>query len=76
VFVRVQRRPTRTEPEELQTYLAQLKDYVTFKGAGYYDFTGDPELTLDHYLDGDHIRPEWKRESTENFLRRMRPFLQ
>lgn len=76
VFVRVQRRPTRVEPAELQTYLAQLKDYVTFKGAGFYDFTGDPELTLDHYLDGDHIRPEWRRESTENFVRRMQPFLQ
>lgn len=76
VFVRVQRRPTRTEPEALKTYLAQLKDYVTFKGAGFYDFTGDPELTLDHYLDGDHIRPEWRRESTEHFVRRMRPFLQ
>lgn len=80
VFVRVQRRPTpagpRAESEELRIYLAQLKDYVTYKGAGYHDFTGDPELTLDHYLDGDHIRPEWKRESTENFLRRMQPFLQ
>jgi hypothetical protein len=76
VFVRVQRRPTRTEPAELKTYLAQLEDYVTFKGAGFYDFTGDPELTLDHYLDGDHIRPEWRRESTDHFVRRMQPFLQ
>lgn len=79
VFVRVQRRPTptgpRVEAEELQTYLAQLKDYLAFKGAGFYDFTGDPELTLDRYLDGDHIRPEWKRESTDLFLRRMQPFL-
>jgi hypothetical protein len=49
---------------------------VTFKGAGFYDFTGDPELTLDHYLDGDHIRPEWRRESTDHFVRRMRQFLQ
>ncbi len=80
VFVRVQRRPRENGPpvqsQRLQAYVAQLKEYLSKNGVGFYDFTGDSELTLDHYLDGDHIRPEWRRESTENFLQRMGAYLQ
>jgi hypothetical protein len=80
VFVRIQKRPTKEGPPvqspALQGYIAQLQSYLARNGAGFYDFTGDPELTLDHYLDGDHIRPEWKRESTEHFMRRMQAYLQ
>jgi hypothetical protein len=79
VFVRVQRRPTAQGPaaptRQLQDYLAALREYLARNGAGFHDFTGDPQLTLDHYLDGDHIRPEWKQASTQNFLERMREFL-
>jgi hypothetical protein len=75
VFVRVQRRPTPDGPPrqsaELLGYMQKLREYLAQSGAEFYDFTGDPELTLDHYLDGDHIRPEWKAQSTELFLRRL-----
>jgi hypothetical protein len=75
VFVRVQRRPTIQGPpaqsRELQSYMSGLRAYFAGNGIQFYDFTGDPELTLDHYLDGDHIRPEWKPESTGLFLRRL-----
>lgn len=75
VFVRVQRRPTAQGPKvqspQLQAYLADLRHYLAKHQVGFYDFTGDPELTLERYLDGDHIRPEWKRGSTENFLLRL-----
>jgi len=80
VFVRVQRRPTKNGPpaqsSELQAYLSKLRAYFAQSGVQFYDFTGDPELTLEHYLDGDHIRPEWKPESTELFLRRMQKAFQ
>ncbi|HEX4241930.1 MAG TPA: hypothetical protein VHZ53_10995 [Steroidobacteraceae bacterium] len=75
VFIRVQRRPTPSgpppQPPELVRYMARLEAYLAASGAGFYDFTGDPELTLDRYLDGDHIEPSWKAASTELFLRRL-----
>ena|SRR5450631_3410222 len=80
VFVRVQRRPTPSGPPvqspELQAYMQEMRAYLAQSGTQLYDFTGDPELTLDHYLDGDHIRPEWKAQSTELFLRRLKPAFQ
>jgi hypothetical protein len=80
VFVRVQRRPTVDGPPsqrpELVRYIARLKDYLAGNGAGFYDFTGDPELTLDHYMDGDHIRESWRAASTELFLRRLHRYFQ
>jgi len=80
VFVRVQRRPTPYGPPaqtpELVRYVAKLQGYLAGNGVGFYDFTGDPELTLDHYLDGDHIRAAWKPASTELFLRRLQIYFQ
>jgi hypothetical protein len=75
VFVRVQRRPTSSGPPpqtpELVRYVAKLRSYLSGNGVGFYDFTGDPELTLDRYLDGDHIRDGWKPASTDLFLQRL-----
>jgi hypothetical protein len=80
VFVRVQRRPTAHGPPpqrpELVHYIARLERYLAANGAGFYDFTGDPELTLDHYIDGDHIRATWKSASTELFVRRLHAYFQ
>jgi hypothetical protein len=79
VFVRVQRRPTAYGPppqsQDLLRYMAKLKAYLAASGAGFHDFTGDPELTLEHYLDGDHIDPAWKAASTDLFLRRLDGYL-
>jgi hypothetical protein len=78
VFVRVQRRPAPAGPPpqspELLRYTAALEAYLARSGVGFYDFTGDPELTLDHYLDGDHIDPSWRPESTDLFLRRLHDY--
>jgi hypothetical protein len=75
VFVRVQRRPSRTGPpaqsRALQDYMIKLQAYFSQQGVQFYDFNGDPELTLDRYLDGDHIRPSWKPQSTELFMKRL-----
>jgi hypothetical protein len=75
VFIRVQRRPSPVGPPaqrpELAAYVAKLRVYLARNGVEFHDFTGDPELTLDHYMDGDHIRADWRPESTLNFLRRL-----
>lgn len=75
VFVRVQRRPTPAGPPEqsprLTKYIHDLREYLRQEGVGFYDFTGDPELPLALYGDGDHIAPGALAASTENFHRRL-----
>jgi hypothetical protein len=59
-FVRVQRRPEGNrppaEPPALVRYLDHFRQWAESHGACFYDETGDPELTLDLYEDGDHFR--------------------
>ena len=59
-FVRVQRRPVGDKPPaqspELLRYIADLRAWAESHGKCFYDETGDPELTLDLYEDGDHVR--------------------
>jgi hypothetical protein len=59
-FVRVQRRPEENRPPpqspELSRYIADFRAWAESQGACFYDETGDPELTLDLYEDGDHFR--------------------
>jgi hypothetical protein len=80
VFVRVQRRPTRNGPPlqspELVRYIGRLKAYLGSAGAGFYDFTGDPELPLSAYSDGDHIGAEFEDMSTRLFVTRLQQYLQ
>ncbi|MCC7383850.1 MAG: hypothetical protein IT384_18555 [Deltaproteobacteria bacterium] len=75
VFVRVQRRPTPVGPPEqsprLAKYIHDLREYLGQQGMSFYDFTGDPELSLALYGDGDHIAPGALAASTENFHRRL-----
>lgn len=78
-FVRVQRRPVGNRPPEqskaLQEYVAKLRDYVVSHGAVWRDDTGDPELTLDMYGDGDHLASGWRTRYTEILFDRVRPLL-
>lgn len=78
VFVRVQERPSEKgalqNPPELQKYMVDLRKYITAHGAELYDFTGDPELPLSAYHDGDHI--EDQKKYTELFYRRLGDILQ
>jgi len=74
-FVRVQRRPINNRPPEqspeLQRYVADLKVWLESNGACFHDDTGDPDLTLDLYEDGDHVGD--RRRYTEIFRKRLDP---
>ena len=77
MFIRVQDRPAENgaipDPPELQAYMRDLKTYLTEHNALLYDFTGDPELPLSVYHDGDHIKDQ--KKYTELFFRRVGDFL-
>jgi hypothetical protein len=74
-FVRVQRRPVGGRPPEqspaLQRYVSELGTYLMRNGAEFRDDTGDPELTLDMYEDGDHIARHARTRYTELFFERL-----
>ena len=74
-FVRVQRRPAGGRPPvqtaALQTYVADLRRHVEARGHLFHDETGDPELTLDMYDDGDHITPGARARYTRHFHERL-----
>jgi hypothetical protein len=75
-FVRVQRRPIDNRPPAqsaaLIRYMEQLRAYVETRGAMLRDDTGDPELTLEMYGDGDHLKRESRERYTEIFFDRQR----
>ena len=79
-FVRVQRRPIGGRPPyqspALQRYMRDLRAYVEARGALLRDDTGDPELTLDMYEDGDHIAAASRRRYTEILVNRLAPLFQ
>lgn len=72
-FVRVQRRPVDNRPPEqspeLQRYVADMKAWAEANGACFHDDTGDPEMTLDLYEDGDHVAD--RRRYTDIFRKRL-----
>jgi hypothetical protein len=74
-FVRVQRRPVGGRPpeqsEKLVRYVSDLREWLGRSGALFHDDTGDPEMTLDLYSDGDHVGD--KRRYTDIFRRRLDP---
>jgi hypothetical protein len=74
-FVRVQRRPVNGRPPEqspeLVRYTAELEAWLEANGALFHDDTGDPEMTLDLYRDGDHVND--RRRYTEIFRKRLDP---
>lgn len=75
VFVRVQKRPGPNgplkDPPSLERYVAELRDYIENHGMIMYDFSGDPQVTLEMYQDGDHIAERYKRAYTELFYFRL-----
>ncbi|GAB4332509.1 MAG: hypothetical protein Kow0089_00380 [Desulfobulbaceae bacterium] len=72
-FIRVQERPPADgppeDPPEMKRYMADMRRYLEEHGAALYDFTGDPELPLSAYHDGDHIKDQ--KKYTELFYRRV-----
>jgi hypothetical protein len=74
-FVRVQRRPEGgrppTQPPALIRYVVDFRAWAESQGLCFYDETGDPELTLDLYEDGDHVLD--RLAYTRIFRRRLDP---
>lgn len=74
-FVRVQGRPDSngvvSTSSSVTGYLDELRQYLASVGAGYYDFTGDPDITLPMYLAGDHIAPNAMERYMEIFADRL-----
>jgi len=57
-FVRVKRRRVaegEPEPEDVVSYVADLRDYLGSRDIPFIDFTHDPRLTIDHFAEGDHL---------------------
>ena len=79
-FVRVQRRPVGNRPPEqsraLLEYIARLRAYIESHGGILHDDTGDPNLPLEMYDDGDHVNEAWRVRYTENLYQRLRVRLQ
>lgn len=73
-FIRVQRRPEGNRPppqsKALQTYVADLAAYLAANGADFHDDWGDPDLPLETYEDGDHIKGEYRGAYTANLFRK------
>ena len=75
VFVKVQNRPNRDGTLRFRPGIAEydrdLRSYLDSRGFDYMDMTGTPEITLDKYLDGDHIVPSFMEEYTELFTEKL-----
>jgi hypothetical protein len=76
VFVRHQRRPdVNGRPlgdAKLDRYMERMRDYLARQGVGFHDFTGDPDLPLSLYGEGDHIAEGADTRYTEIFYDRLR----
>lgn len=79
-LVRVQRRPPADRPPEqspaLRKYIAELGAYLESEGAIFHDDTGDPNLPLAMYDDGDHVKEDWRPRYTEHLYSRLRSRIQ
>jgi hypothetical protein len=75
-LVRVQRRPVGGQPpaqsKAMRQYVRDLQAYVESHGGRFHDDTGDPELTIDMYGDGDHLAPGARARYTDIFFNRLR----
>jgi hypothetical protein len=64
IFVRLQTRPngdgTLPLDPKLDSYITDLRDYIESNGSAFIDMAGHPNIRFEHYLDGDHIRPDYK----------------
>ena len=73
-FVRVQRRPEGNTPPRqsraLERYVSELASYLAASGAAFHDDWGDPELPLEMYADGDHIKGEYRSYYTAVLFRK------
>ncbi|MBF0627349.1 MAG: hypothetical protein HQL91_03920 [Magnetococcales bacterium] len=59
----------------LAGYMDKLKNYLQQEGVGFYDFNNDPAMRSDMYLDGGHVKPEYKAFYTEHFIQKLAEYL-
>ncbi len=71
-FVRVQKRPnsinSKISDVILNDYIDKLNKFLISKEVNFIDLEGKG-FSLDYYLDGDHINPEYIKDFTEYFYR-------
>jgi len=69
-FVRVQKRPNSINLKNsdviLHEYIEELNNFLISNGVNFIDLEGKG-FTLDYYLDGDHINPDYIKDFTEYF---------
>ena len=80
VFFRVKKRPSDTGALAAESgigpaYQAALQAYLEKAGAILIDESRDPDLTLDFYGSGDHVKPAMEKTYTEMFWRKVGPLL-
>jgi len=77
-FIRVQERPPKNgimqDTPAMRRFMAAQQRYLKKNGVDFYDFTGDPELPLSMYGQGDHI--EDPKKYTPIFYQRLKGLLQ
>jgi hypothetical protein len=69
VFIRAKRRrdlDPAGEPEELKAYIAELRQYVTDRGAHWIDFTNEDRILAEHFGPGDHLN---RTDGRQEFMR-------
>ncbi len=67
--------PEPREPEEVATYIAAMKAWAENEGVFWVDESDDPDLGIEHFSDGDHIKPESLHFWTEKSIGRLQPVL-
>jgi hypothetical protein len=72
IFIRTQRRPSEEgsplQSPQLIKYISDLKIYLAQQHIEYYDFTGNPNVTLDMYGFGDHLNEGSMKKFTQLFI--------
>lgn len=63
------------EPQEVTDYVAAMKAWAEGEGIPWVDESYDPALSLDHFADGDHIKPDSLDFWTRTVVERLKPVL-
>ncbi|MBF0261824.1 MAG: hypothetical protein HQL97_08340 [Magnetococcales bacterium] len=76
IFVRMEPRPpmddsSLTESGAMGDYQAALRGYLAREGVELHDFNDERAFKFDMYLDGGHIKPEFRSFYTERFVERL-----
>ncbi len=80
-FHRIKRKPAsnhaRPDGAVMATYMRELAKYLKAEGCFFTDESGDLSLTLEMYVDGDHIssNKEIQKRYLANFWERVRPLI-